>query len=836
MIRFLKIILFIGFLTVFQVSVSAQNTMPNIENLTDQQLVAILNQYQLVGLSDFELDMKAKERGLSQSQITALKKRIAQLDPASLKDLNAPKKAANDISTEVRTNPEIRNYNRRIDTSKGLKPFGASIFNNEDLSFEPNLNIATPQNYVIGVNDQLLIDIFGNSDITQKIKVNPEGDIRVQKLGPVRVAGLTIEDARIKLKNALTKIYPGIANGSVSVQLSIAQIRSIRVTIIGEIKRPGNYDISSLSTLMNGLFASGGPNEIGSFRDIELVRNGKKMVVFDLYDFLLKSDLSKNLLLQDGDVIRVNPYAKRVTLNGAVKKPALFDVKENETAADILAYAGGFADIGYKEMLRVYRFGAKNKEILSVKKEQLSQFKLMSGDNLEVDTIANSYVNRVGIFGSVYYPGFYGISVMPTLKDLLIAAKPHEDAYLQRALLRRLKVDYTPEIINFNINEVLNGSFNISLIREDSVQIFRVSDLREKYTVSINGEVNKPGIFDFSDSMTAQDLVLMASGYKDGASLQKIEISRRLRQNSATQKDSSLYSIIKVIDATTTNIADLNFKLSPFDIISVRRSPIYKEQISVKIEGEVLYPGKYTLTGNTERISDLVKRAGGLKQKGFAEGAVLIRNTYRDISENDAAVLNNKTNLMNTQNGKASTTANTTTNNATNNTNTTTAITTPIISSTDTSIIANLNKEQKPVGIKLDQILKKPGSAEDLFLVEGDVLKVPNELQTIQTFGAVNVPKQIVYVEGISFKDALKESGRFSLNAARKNSYVIYPNGQVRKTRNFLFFRSYPSIKPGTEIYVPIKKQGSKLSTGELIGIISSVSGMISMLVVLLRI
>ena len=821
MIRFLKIILFIGFLTVFEVSVSAQNPMPNIENLTDQQLVAMLNQYQLVGLSDFELDIKAKERGLSQSQITLLKKRISQLDPTTLKDLNGPKKSVNDLSTEVRTNPEIRNYNynRRIDTSKGLKPFGASIFNNEDLSFEPNLNIATPQNYVIGVNDQLLVDIFGNSDITQKIKVNPEGDIRVHNLGPVRVAGLTIEDARIKLKNALTKIYPGIANGSVSVQLSIAQIRSIRVTIIGEIKRPGNYDISSLSTLMNGLFASGGPNEIGSFRDIELVRNGKKMVVFDLYDFLLKSDLSKNLLLQDGDVIRVNPYSNRVTLNGAVKKPALFDVKENETAADILAFAGGFADIGYKEVLRVYRFGAKNKELLSIKKEQLSHFKLMSGDNLEVDTLANTYINRVGIFGSVYYPGFYGTSVMPTLKDLLIAAKPHEDAYLERALLRRLKVDYTPEFINFNINEVLDGKFNIPLIREDSIQIFRVSDLREKYTVTINGEVNKPGIFDFSDNMTAQDLVLMASGYKDGASLQKIEISRRLRLNNGSQKDSSLYSVIKEIDATTTNTTDLNFKLSPFDIISIRRSPIYKEQISVKIEGEVVYPGKYTLTGNMERISDLVKRAGGLKQKGFAGGAVLIRNTYRDISENDAAVLNSKTNLMNTQNGKAATTT-----------------TTPVISSADTSIIANLNKEQKPVGIQLDQILKRPGSAEDLFLVEGDVLKVPKELQTIQTFGAVNVPKQIVYVEGISFKDALRESGRFSLNAARKNSYVIYPNGQVRKTRNFLFFRSYPSIKPGTEIYVPIKKQGSKLSTGELIGIISSVSGMISMLVVLLRI
>ncbi len=813
MVRYFKILLFIAFLALVDAKVVAQAPTINIENLTDQQLIILMSQYQLYGLSELEMEMKARERGLTPDQITLLKKRIALLDPATLKEINAPTKNGSD-PFEPRTKPGYRSsYYYRFDTSKTLKPFGAAIFINDDLSFEPNLNIATPQNYVIGVNDQLLVDVFGVSDITKKLKVTAEGTIRFPNLGPVKVAGLNIEDARIKLKNALTKIYPGIANGSVSVQLSIAQLRSIRVTLIGEIKRPGNYDISSLSTLMNALFASGGPNDIGSFRDIELMRNGKKIVVFDLYDFLLKSDLSKNLLLQDGDVIRVNPYTNRVTLNGAVKKPALFDVKNNETAADILQYAGGFADIGYKEMVRVYRYGLKNKELISVKKDQLASFKLLSGDNLVVDTLANTYANRVIVNGSVYYPGAYGIADMPTLKELLIAAKPREDAYLQRGLLRRLKADYTPAFLNFNITEVLNGQFNIPLQREDSVQIYRVTDLREKYTVVINGEVNKPGVFEYSDNMTVQDLVLMANGYKDGASLQKMEVSRRLRSASGSQKDSAVYSVIKEIDASLNNSSDLNFKLSPFDIVSVRKSPIYKEQISVTIEGEVIYPGKYTLTGNAERISDLVKRAGGLKQKGFAGGAVLIRNTYRDISENDAALVNSKTNLMNTQNGKGAAT----------------------LSSTDTSVLTNLYKEQKPVGIQLDLILQKPGAAEDLFLVEGDILKVPKELQTIQTFGAVNVPKQIVYTEGISFKDALRESGRFGVNASRKNAYVIYPNGQVRKTRNFLFFRSYPNIKPGTEIYVPVKRQGAKLSTGELIGVFTSMTALVSVLVVLMR-
>jgi len=304
----------------------------------------------------------------------------------------------------------------------------------------------------------------------------------------------------------------------------------------------------------------------------------------------------------------------------------------------------------------------------------------------------------------------------------------------------------------------------------------------------------------------------MASGYKEGASLQRIEISRRLPNSSAT-KDSAVYSVIKEINLSTPNSADLNFKLNPFDIISVRRSPVYKEQISVSVEGEVVYPGRYTLVGNAERVSDLVKRAGGLKLNGFAGGAVLIRKTYRDISESDATLVNNKTNLINAQSGKASAT----------------------LSSSDTSVVNNLYKEQKPVGIQLDKILSSPGTPEDLFLLEGDVLKVPKELQTIQTFGAVNVPKQIVYHEGISFRDALIESGRYSMNASPKNSYVIYPNGQVRKTRNFLFIRSYPSIRPGTEIYIPAKRPKTKLSTGEVIGIFSSLTALVSILIILMN-
>lgn len=801
----------------FQLGAAAQNLPVSIDNLTDQQIIVLMSQYQLMGLSETEMEMKAREKGLSSDQIALLKKRLALIDPSTMKEINGSVRNASDPD-EKRYNPKMGSnyvsspFKYAADTSAGLKPFGWEIFLNQDLSFQPNLQIATPQNYLIGINDQLVIDIYGVSDITKRLRVSADGDIRYPNLGPIKVAGLSIEEARIKLKKSLSAIYPGLVSGAVQIQVTLGQLRSIQVTLIGEIKRPGNYELSSLSTLMNALYASGGPNAIGSFRQIDLVRNGKNLVVFDLYDFLFKSDLTKNKILQDGDVIRVNPYTTRVALKGAVKKPALFDIKPNETAAQLIAFAGGFSDMAFKENIRVLRNGTSNKELLTIKAGSLASFTLVNGDSITVDRLASQVANRISITGAVYYPGAYGLQEYPSLHSVLVAGKPREDAYLQRALLRRLKPDFSQEFIHFSISDVLNNTFSLQLQRDDSIYIYRINDLRENYIVTINGEVNKPGSFVFADNIRVQDLVLMAGGFRDGASLQRIEVSRRLR-NTATNKDSALYAVIREIDLTKNNVSDIDFVLAPFDIVSVRKSPVYKEQINVGIEGEVIFPGNYTLSGNAERISDLVKRAGGLKQKGFAGGALLVRKTYRDLSETDAGLINNKATLINTQSGIA---------NATN-------------TATDSATLKNVFKEQKPVGIRLDEILANPGSAQDLFLLEGDILKIPRELQTIQTFGAVNVPKQIVYYEGIHFKDAMRASGYFAMNASPKNSYVIHPNGEVRKTRNFLFFKSYPSIRPGTEIYVPNKKPKQKLSTGEVIGIVSSLTSLVSILILLIN-
>jgi protein involved in polysaccharide export with SLBB domain len=790
------------------VQVPAQQIPINIESLSDEQLMQLISRYQLSGLSESELEEKAKEFGLSTDQILILKKRMALLsaDGSGSQSTYNNKTDSYVLRNKVLTKgPSIR----KMDSTGALPVFGADIFDNTDLSFEPNLSIATPQNYIIGVNDQLVIDVYGISDATKKLKVTTEGDIRFPRYGPIKVAGLTIEEARIKIRNALSKIYPGIRNGTVAVQVSLGEIRSIHITLLGEVQRPGSYTISALATLMNALYASGGPNAIGSFRDIELIRNGDVITRFDLYDFLIKGSLKNNLLLQDGDVIKVNPYRNRVTFRGAFKKPAIFDVKEGETAQDILSYAGGFADIGYKEWIRVTRMGVNRKEVISVKPEQLSTFKLVSGDIFSADSLVNSFANRVTVTGAVYHPGQFGTIQIRTLKDLMAIVQPREDAYLERALLRRYQNDFTPSFVNFNISDVINGRFNLDLVREDSIHIYERNELKERYTIIINGEVNRAGIYDFYEKMKVEDLVLIAGGYKEGASLQKIEVSRRIRTRVA-DKDSSVYSVIKEINLGQGQSNDrLDFELQPFDIVSVRRSPVYKEQASVTVEGEVIYPGNYTLSANNERLSNIVKRAGGVKANANIQGALLMRKTYAGISASDAVLLSSKANLANLKSGKQTTAAN------------------------DSALLKDLSDQQKPVGIRLDLAIQNPGSAEDLFLVEGDVLKIPTSVQTIQTFGMVSVPKQIVYREGLTFKDAINESGGFAGNASKKHSYVVYANGEVNPTRNFLFFHKYPEIKTGAELYVPAKIQRGRLSTGEAVGLLSAVASVLGLVVVL---
>lgn len=775
-----------------------------VENLTDQQIMQGLSQLQLLGLSDAELEVRAREKGFSPDQIAAFKKRIASMDMSQSSKITTGQSGL--VTSEVATEYTGRKITPTLvpkptsDSLTSLLIFGSSIFDNEQLSFEPNLNIATPSNYVIGVNDEIIIDVFGVSDVTRKIQVNTEGAIRYPKYGPIRIAGLTVEQATIKIRKELANIYPGISSGKTSIQVALGQIRSIKITLLGEIKRPGNYTVPSLATIMNALYASGGPNSIGDFRNIELIRGGKTIVQFDLYDFLFQGNLSKNILLQDQDVIKVAPYHKRVTLSGAIKKPAIFDLKENENTNNVIQFAGGFSDIAFKDFIRVIRFGTKEKEVYTVKFDQLNQFKLFSGDVIVVDKLTNKYANRVVISGAINYPGSYGINDMPSLKDVLAASKIKENAYVDRAVLVRRDDQYKLNMSNFNIADVLNNKTNVTLRRDDSIHVYNLEEIKEKYTVKIEGEVNAPGDYDFIENMKVKDLILMANGYKQGASLQKIEIGRRLTSSNAGQaSNENQYAIIKDIDLTNQNVDEnLEYTLSPFDQVFVRKSTLYKEQIMVQIEGEVRYPGKYTLGSNDERISNLIARAGGLKDKAFLEGAVLLRDNRTGDIDIDKNAKAQKATLLSNQVRQ-------------------TSINKDLIDTTQNNQILNsLFDRQKAVGLELELALKKPGSQQDIKLESGDKLYVPRVAETVQTFGALNIPKQMIYTDGMTVVEAVNASGGFNTNAYRRKTYVIYANGKVKKTNKFLFVKFYPKLKRGAEVYVPLKPASKRLTPTEI--------------------
>jgi len=793
---------------------------------TDQQLLQLfgVGTEKMVKPSQFEA--RATELGFTPAQLPELKKRLEQLRAGAAGIMNKEGLTHSDVYDTRRlstgTNRSYRNW-YPDSASTQLSIFGSDIFENEDLSFTPDLTIATPQNYILGAGDQLIVDVFGVSDLTQKLRVSPEGYIRYPNYGPIKVGGLSIETATAAIKTALSKIYPGIRSGAVQVQVSLGQIRSIRVTLIGEVKRPGTVTVSSLSTLLNALYLSGGPTEIGSLRSIQLVRNGKQLVDFDLYDFLFRGDLSKNLLLQDGDVIRLATCNTRVALKGAFNKPALYEATSSETAKDLVAYAGGISPMAVKDMISVIRMGTSRREALSISLDQLATFKLSPGDTLLADSINKKFNNRVLVTGEVERPGLYGAKETGKLSQLLALVSPTEEAYLDRALIRRMTDRQEPSLLSFSINEVRSGKFDLQLQSEDFIHIFNKRDIREPLTVTINGEVNKPGKFDFFTGMSAMDLVLMAGGFSEGASLSQIEISRRLRSATANG-DTSVYAVIKTLNLDQNKqSAEIDDELQAFDIVSVRRAPGYKSQLRVSLEGEVLFPGTYTLSGKQERLSDLIKRAGGLRDQAFTQGATLLRTTYTQNFISDTLMITAKNELYKK-------------NNEGNQFSELIKKDIPVGSYDQDSLLSEIKKRfLKPVGIQLDQALRNPGSADDIFLEEGDVLRIPRQLQTVQTFGAVNVAKQIVYGNGLTYRGVIRQSGGFAANAHRKRGYAVYANGQVSNARQFLFLRFNPRIRPGAEIYVPLKSEKRSLSTGEAVSIVSGFASVLGFLVVILR-
>lgn len=777
-----------------------------VDNLSDDQIRQLVSEMKRKNVPLSQLDNYATQKGISASEVPKLKDRIQSLGLD--KDLNNVDKVDN---IETAKEAESRTYSEAqskpdVSPEKKTKVFGSELFSNKNLTFEPNLRLPTPVNYHLGAGDEVIIDVYGYSEVQHKLKVSPDGYVNIPNLGLVYVSGLSIEEARTRITKQLSTIYSGIKSGNTFVQISLGNIRSIRVLLIGEIVTPGSYTLPSLATVANALYVSGGPNENGSFRNIQVIRNGQTISTFDLYDFLVNGDLSNSIVLQDQDIVKVNPYGTRVELHGEVKRPAIYEARPNETLQQIIKYAGGYTDNSFKEIINAFRINNKEREVVTITADQVPDFQLKSGDQFFISGVLNRFSNRVMITGQVFHAGAFALEPNMTLSDLIKKADGvTENASLTRGIIRRLQKDYSPSFVSFNVQNVIDGKEQVFLQKEDSVIIYGKTELREAYHVKIMGEVNNPGLYTYADSMRLEDLILIAGGLTDAASLSDIEVSRIVRKPGYNPKD-SLKSIIQKFNLSSDDNMTHLFSLQPFDEVMIRRAPLYSSPSNVVIEGEVVYPGQYTINSKKERISDLVKRSGGLRPEAFPEGAVLLRKTF--VTGSDSSLLANK---LETFFNKLQD------------------------SSNIDHIRASIERKQQLLGISLNKIMHSPGSKYDLFLEEGDVIKVPKKLQTVQLFGEVYFPKKIRYDAKYNFRDYVNGSGGFTAQALKRRSYIVYANGEVKNTSKILFFNRYPKVKPGAEIYVPSKREHKGLSGSEVIGLASGLASVALVIITILN-
>ena len=585
----------------------------NVNDLTDTQIKQMLQQAQAAGISDPQLIQQAEIKGLPADQVQALQKRIADI-----------RRSAGDLSTaddtvqsrKLNYTPEKSGRARQYaDTSLSGQPkiFGADLFRNHNLTFEPNLKLATPLNYVLGPDDQINVNVYGNSLVNWKLNVSPDGTINIPGVGLLNVSGKTIEEATEAIKSKLAASNYAIGHGT-NVQVSLGNIRSIKVIMVGEVQNPGTYTLPSLATVFNALYVAGGPNDNGSFREIEIIRNNRIYRRLDVYDFLVKGSQKDNITLQDQDVIRIPTYRIRVQMSGEVKIPALFEVLPGENLQDVIRFAGGFTDQAYTALVKVSQISDQQRRITDVTENDYKNYIPLRGDIYTVGRILDRYENRVTINGAVFRPGPYELQNGFTLLQLIKkAAGLKEDAFTGTGTITRLKPDNTTEILSFNLKDILNKvAADIPLKREDVVNISSIFDLRDQYIVTIKGEVRQGGEFAYADSMSVMDLIVKAGGFAQGASPKRIEVARRINDSDPTSKNSLVAQVFSVdVDANLQN-ATADFRLKPYDIVSVYSLPGYEVQKIVKVEGEVLYPGYYTIQKKNEKISDIIARAGGL--------------------------------------------------------------------------------------------------------------------------------------------------------------------------------------------------------------------------------
>ena len=833
----------------FIISILLSVLLPTIaaaQSMTDEQVIKFVMEQQQMGKSQQQIVTQLMQKGVSIDQIRRIRQKyekqngqtsLGAVDITGESKVNDRMRTNNgkvkesdngNASYRVKENEETRkkrfvnraegeaedNYQMRRELSTFLpdsteiydqmymeemmaklnnkrKVFGRDIFNNKNLTFEPNMNIATPQNYRLGAGDVVYIDIYGASQKSLQCTITPDGDAVVEGYGPINIAGLTVAQANAKVRSTLGTRY-----SSSKIKLTVGQTKTIMVNVMGEVMAPGTYTLSAFASVFHALYMAGGTNDIGTMRNIKVYRNNSLVTTVDIYDYILNGKLSGNIRLADNDVIVVGTYDCMVNMTGKVKRPMFYEMKKEESLATAIKYAGGFAGDAYKKTVRVIRKAGSKYSVFNISEFDMASFHLDDEDSISVDSVIPRYSNMAEIKGAVFRPGLYQVGgEITSVRALLEHAEGcTEDAFTDHAVMHRMKEDRTLEVISVDVAGILNGTVpDIALRNEDVLFVPSKKDLQEEQTLTIHGEVMYPGIYRFADNETLEDFVLQAGGLTDAASVMKVDVARRITNNTATTASDTIAHTFTfalkdgfVIDGTP------GFVLKPYDEVYVRRSPGYSEQQNVKIEGEVLFAGTYTLNKKSQRLSEMIKQAGGLTNTAYAEGARLVRKYTPEEKMRDEALLKMaKANA----NGK------------------------------DSIDIKKLDLgETYDVGMNLDKALASPNSDFDIVLREGDRIIVPEYSGTVRISGDVMYPNTVAYKEGKGIGYYVDQAGGWGSTAKKSQTYIIYMNGTIAKAG----YHTKPM--PGCQIVVPSKEQGKKMTTAEIVAIGSGTASIATMI------
>ena len=759
------------------------------QSMSDSQVLEYVKDGIRQGKEQKQLASELARKGVTKEQAMRVKQLYEQQN-----NVNTSKSTGTDINesrlreeTKENTSDMLEDHPTTQDLARGDQVFGRNIFNTRNLTFEPSVNLATPSNYRLGPGDEVIIDIWGASQNTIRQQISPEGTINISKIGPVNLSGMTVSAANDYLKAALNKIYNGLNNTTdptSDIRLTLGNIRTIQINVMGEVVQPGTYALSSFSTVFHALYRAGGVSDIGSLRNVQLVRNGKNIATIDVYEFIMKGNTQDDIRLQEGDVVIVPAYDVLVKISGKVKRPMRFEMKKGESLSTLITYAGGFDADAYTRSLRVVRQNGEEYEVNTVKDMDYSIYKMRNGDVVTAEAILNRFTNKLEIRGAVYRPGIYQLSgKLNTIRELVNEAQGLTgDAFLNRAVLYRQREDLTSEVVPVDIRSIMDGtSPNLALMKNDILSIPSIHDLEDRGNVTVHGEVAHPDSYPYADNMTLEDLIIQAGGLREAASTVRIDVSRRIKNPRSTADNDTIGQMYSfslkdgfVIDGQP------GFILQPYDQVYVRRSPGYQAQQNVAIEGEILFGGNYAMTSREERLSDLVNKAGGPTSYAYLRGAKLTRVANASEKKRMSDVVR----LMQRQLGEA------------------------MIDSLGIRV-----EDTFTVGIDLEKALSNPKGNADLVLREGDVISIPKNTNTVTINGAVMVPNTVSYMQGKDVDYYLNQAGGYSDNAKKSKKFIVYMNGQVTKVKG----SGKKQIEPGCEIIVPSKAK-KKTNIGNILG------------------